>query len=332
MMLTQELGRRFMAIALGHVTREYPNKLDQVLTGPDDLASPRALHPIFFGSFDWHSAVHGHWLLARLYRRFPDGARAAKIRALLDEQFTAEKVAGEVAYLARPTARGFERPYGWAWALKLQAELLCHSSGEGQSWARALQPLADAFVKRFEDFLPLCTYPIRSGVHSSTSFALTLALDYANVARDGDFAELLRTKARDWHLNDTDANPFEPSQSDFLSPTLTEAALMRTVFAEGEFRAWFAKFLPRVPEFLLMPATVSDRSDGQIAHLDGLNLSRAWCWRMIADALPPSDPLVARVMTAVDTLIASALDHIAGDYMGEHWLASFALLALEPYG
>jgi len=328
--LTESLAAKFASVALGHVTREWPNKMDHTLTGPEDVIGPRAAHPIFYGSFDWHSAVHSHWLLARIYRRFPKGAEAANIRKMLDTQFTPENVAGEVAYLKRPSARGFERPYGWAWALMLQGELSRHQTEEGKRWAANLKPMADAFVQRFKDFLPLSTYPIRSGVHSSTSFALTLALDYANAVNDLAFAEMLEKKARGWHLGDKGANPFEPSQSDFLSPTLMEAALMRAVLG-ADFPKWFAAFLPKIPETLLTPATVSDRSDGQIAHLDGLNLSRAWCWKLITDDLPPSDPLAARVAPVIDTLLSSALDHIAGDYMGEHWLASFAALALDPY-
>jgi len=330
--LTPDLAAKFASVALGHVTREWPNKLDHVLEGPEDVKGPRDLHPIFYGSFDWHSAVHSHWLLARIYRRFPQGAQAANIKKLLGDQFTPEKVAGEVAYLARPSARGFERPYGWGWALMLQGELSRHESEEGKRWAANLKPMADAFVQRFKDFLPLATYPIRSGVHSSTSFALTLALDYANTVGDQKFANFLGMKAAEWHASDEAISVNEPSQSDFLSPTLMEAALIRSVFAEGEFRAWFAKFLPKIPEVLLTPATVTDRSDGQIAHLDGLNLSRAWCWRLIRDAMVPTNPAVAKIDPAIDTLLSSALDHIAGDYMGEHWLASFALLALDPYG
>jgi hypothetical protein len=275
--------------------------------------------------------VHGYWTLARVLRRFPDLPEADAIRSLFDEQFTDEKVAGEVAYLARPSARGFERPYGWAWALKLQSELLLHKNGDGERWSRSLQPFADAFVQRFKDFLPLATYPIRSGVHSSTSFALTLALNYAHAVHDAPFENFLAAKASEWHINDEGVTVNEPSQSDFLSPTLMEAALMRTVFAEGEFRAWFAKFLPKIPDVLLTPATVTDRSDGQIAHLDGLNLSRAWCWRLIRDAMVPTHPALPKIDEAIGTLLSSALGHIAGDYMGEHWLASFALLALDPY-
>jgi hypothetical protein len=334
LVLTKDIASRFAQVALGHVTREWPNKLDHVLNGPEDVLAPRALHPIFFGSFDWHSCVHGYWLLARLYRRFPDLPEAGAIRALLDNQFTREKVAGEVAYLARPSSRGFERPYGWAWALMLQGELLRHETGEGKRWAAALRPFADVFVKRFREFLPLATYPVRVGMHANTAFALVLALDYASASGDVHFEEVCTAKARGWYGNDASAGFGEPSQADFLSPSLIEAACMRAVLGD-QFGKWFARFLPRAkdgePATLFHPAAVSDRSDGQIAHLDGLNLSKAWCWRLILDGLGADDPLRSHAEAAIARLIESALGHVAGDYMGEHWLASFAALALDPY-
>ena len=332
--ITVVLAERFARIALGHVTREYPNKLDHVLTGPADVRSPRELHPIFFGSFDWHSCVHAHWLLARLYRRFPQLEAAGRIRALLDGQFTAAKVAAELAYLEPAAARGFERPYGWAWLLMLAGELHRHGSAEGRLWATRLAPLAEAFVRRFEAFLPLATYPIRAGVHSNTAFALLLARDYAAATEHAAFANLCAASARRWYGADRASPAWEPSQDEFLSPTLIEAALMSEVLGAREFAAWFAGFLPEaaraLPATLFTPATVSDRTDGKIAHLDGLNLSRAWCWRRIGAALPPDDALRGPLEAAIGTHLASALGHVAGDYMGEHWLASFALLALDP--
>jgi hypothetical protein len=332
--LTAERASRLARIALAHVTREYPNKLDHVLGGPDDLEGPRALHPIFFGSFDWHSCVHGHWLLARLYRRFPQSAVARQIRALLDGQFTLEKVAGELAYLRRPSARGFERPYGWAWALALSAELLRHASAEGRRWAEALAPLAAEIVRRFEDYLALANYPVRTGVHSNSAFALVLARDYADAARNAAFAALCAERACRWYRADKGCAAWEPSQEDFLSPALIEAVLMQDVLSPREFGEWFAAFLPDAargsPPQLFSPAAVSDRSDGKIAHLDGLNLSRAWCWSRIIRALPHADPLQDRVPRVIAEHLSSALDHLADDYMGAHWLASFALLALDP--
>ncbi|MGA7541344.1 MAG: DUF2891 domain-containing protein [Steroidobacteraceae bacterium] len=331
--LTAEIAARFAGIALGHLGREYPNKLDHVLAGPQDLKAPRALHPIFFGSFDWHSCVHGHWLLARLHRRFPALPAAPAIRAWLDAQFTSEKVQGELRYLEQPSTRGFERPYGWAWALALQAELLRHESAEGRRWAATLAPLAKEFVRRFEAYLPLATYPVRAGVHSNTAFALLLARDYAVAARNSGFAGVCAESALRWYRGDKGCPAWEPSQDDFLSPALIEAALMADVMPKEDFADWLAAFLPQAargePATLFTPATVSDRSDGKIAHLDGLNLSRAWCWRRIVCDLGPADPLRTRAQAAIDAHLTNALGHVAGDYMGEHWLATFALLALE---
>lgn len=326
--LTPEIAAGFARIALGHVSREYPHKLDQVLTADSDLSPPRVQHPIFHGSFDWHSCVHGYWLLAAVRRRFPDLAEAAHIDALFADAFTPEKVEVERAFLDAPQSRGFERPYGWAWMLKLQAEL---ESLDGP-WADRTAPLARAFADRFRNHLPLATYPVRTGVHSSTAFALALALDYARVAGDEGLEDLLKAKALSWHRGDRDCQAWEPSGEDFLSPALMEAECLRRVLPPMEFRAWFSAFLPRAaagdPASLFTPARVSDRSDGKIAHLDGLNLSRAWCWRNIAAALDAGDPVAEAARGAADRHLDASLPHVAGDYMGEHWLASFALLAL----
>jgi hypothetical protein len=326
--LTPEIASKFAQIALGHVTREYPNKLDHVLEGPADARGPRDLHPIFFGSFDWHSCVHGYWLLATLLRREPGIPEAAAIRALFDDAFTTQKVGGEVAYLARPSSRGFERPYGWGWLLKLQAELMAHDS----PWAATHQPLADVFVQRFKDFLPKASYPIRTGVHSSTAFAIALAQDYAAAAADRALTALFTETCRAWYLADRDAPAWEPSGDEFLSATLMEAECLRRLLPPAEFASWFAAFLPRAtqrqPASLFTPAIVSDRSDGKIAHLDGLNFSRAWCWRELAGSVPSGHPLRPVAEATAQKHMAASLPHVAGDYMGEHWLASFALLAL----
>lgn len=326
--LTPELASSFARIALGHVAREYPNKLDHVLAGPDDVRGPRDLHPIFFGSFDWHSCVHGYWLLASLLRLEPGIPEAPAIRALFDEAFTTAKVAAECAYLDIPASRGFERPYGWAWLLKLQAELMGHDA----PWAKTHAPLAEAFAQRFQDFLPKATYPVRTGVHSSTAFALALSADYARAIGDNALLALFATKARAWHLADRDAPAWEPNGDDFLSDTLMTAECLRRLLPRETFLAWLGDYLPQAaqqrPASLFTPATVSDRSDGKIAHLDGLNLSRAWCWREIAAALPPADPVRLVAEDVAGRHLAASLPHVAGDYMGEHWLASFALLAL----
>jgi hypothetical protein len=327
--LTPEIASSFARIALGHVTREYPVKMDHVIGGPEDVRGQRDLHPIFFGSFDWHSCVHSHWLLASLLRRAPGIAEAAAIRAHFDQAFTEDKVAAETAYVRRPSARGFVRPYGWGWLLKLQSELLTH---DDLRYARTLQPLAAAFADRFREFLPSADYPIRTGVHSSTSFAMALGQDYAVAAGDAPLTALFAEKARAWHLGDRDAPAWEPSGDDFLSATLTTAVCLRRLLPQEEFVPWVRDYLPHAaehrPATLFAPAAVSDRTDGKIAHLDGLNLSRAWCWREIAAALPADDPLAAAAGEAAERHLAASLPHVAGDYMGEHWLASFALLAL----
>ncbi len=322
--LTPALASAFARIALGHVAREYPNKLDHVLDGDADALGPRALHPIYFGSFDWHSCVHGYWTLATALRRHPEMPEAAAVHARLDAAFTAANVAGEVAYLDRPSSRGFERPYGWAWLLKLQAELERHDA----PWAATHRPLAGAFADRFKAFLPKAVYPIRTGVHSSTAFALHLALDWA----DADLRRQILGRAALWHTHDRDAQAWEPSLDDFLSPTLMTAALMAKVLDGAAFRDWFAAYLPRAaqrqPATLFDPARSPDRSDGKMAHLDGVNFSRAWCWREVAAALDPADPVRTVAEESARLHIAAALPHVAGDYMGEHWLATFALLAL----
>ena len=331
--LTEERAAVFARIALGHVEREYPNKLDHVLDGPADVAGPRALHPIFFGSFDWHSCVHGYWMLARLLGRFPGMAPAGDIRALFDRRLTPEAAAGELAYLARPASRGFERPYGWAWLLKLAAELR-ELDGPGEAaWGVIVAPLAEAVADRFSSFLPKATYPIRTGAHHNSAFALTLARDYAVATEHDELLGLLWEKAVDWYGRDRDCRPLEPDGDAFLSPALMEAECLRGLLPPGEWRPWFDAFLPDLaaarPEALFRPATVSDRTDGKIAHLDGLNLSRAWCWRGLAGALAPDDPRRLVLETAAENHIAAAIDAVQGHYMGEHWLASFAVLALE---
>ncbi|MDR5739864.1 MULTISPECIES: DUF2891 domain-containing protein [unclassified Caballeronia] len=331
--LDAALASKFARVALGHLTREYPNKLDHVMASAADVQSPRALHPIFYGSFDWHSCVHGYWLIARLYDRFPDLPEAASIRAVIDEHFTDANVAAEVAYLQRPASRGFERPYGWAWLLALAGQLRSMRSDDGARWARTLQPLADAFVDRFEDFLPKSTYPLRVGTHFNMAFALTLSLGYARTAGNAGFARLLEETAMRWFADDVACQAWEPAGDEFLSPSLMEAVLMRHVLPAERFAGWFDAFLPRLanrePATLFVPATVTDRSDGKLAHLDGLNLSRAWCQRTIARALPAGDARIAVLEAAAEAHLASGIAHVAGDYMGEHWLATFALLALE---
>jgi hypothetical protein len=326
--LDAQQASQMARIALGHVRQEYPHKLDHVLLGDEDLAPPRVLHPIFFGSFDWHSCVHGWWTLLTLHRLFPSMPEAGTIRDLADNSFTREKIATELAYLDRPLSRGFERPYGWAWLLSLHLEATLHE----ESWGRELQPLASAFANRLRDYLAILTYPIRVGTHFNTAFALVLSLEWAEKF-DPPLAALIRARALHWFGADRDCQAWEPGGDEFLSPALIEALCMSRT-QRADFPAWFAHFLPgvenRQPASLFEPAIVSDRSDGKIAHLDGLNLSRAWCWRSLAPLLPPTERTIAEA--AADEHLATAMPHLSGDYMGEHWLASFALLALLSPG
>lgn len=330
--LTPTLGAAFARVALSHVTKEYPTKLDHVLNKRADLKTPSQLHPVFYGSFDWHSCVHGYWLLATLLRFFPKMREAGKIEELFDGQLTSAKIRAEVSYLGQPLRATFERPYGWAWLLMLAAELSRHSSNKAERWSDALAPLAAAFSQRFLDFLLKATYPTRVGTHFNSAFAIALALEYAEVASNNRLRKALAKKAVAWYAGDADCQAWEPSGDDFLSSALMEAECMHRVLGATDFSSWLDRFLPRLairePATLFKPAIVSDRSDGKIAHLDGLNLSRAWCWRSIAAAWPASDPRRVVALEAADTHFAASFPHVTGDYMGAHWLATFALLAL----
>jgi hypothetical protein len=325
-MLDSATASRFTRIALGHVRKEYPHKLDHVLAGDEDALPPRVLHPIFYGSFDWHSCVHGWWTLLTLRRLFPDNAEAQAIAELADASFTSGKVAAELEYLDRPMSAGFERPYGWGWLLYLHLEASRHGD---RLWAINLEPLARAFAERLHVYLAKLTYPIRVGTHFNTAFALILALEWAEQF-DPLLAKGIRTWAAEKFASDRDCQAWEPGGDEFLSPALIEALCMARSLPAEQFASWFAAFLPRLgerrPETLFTPAFVSDRSDGKIAHLDGLNLSRAWCWRSIGRQLPERVRAIAEA--SAEEHLAAALPHVAGDYMGEHWLASFALLAM----
>ncbi|MGI4859287.1 MAG: DUF2891 domain-containing protein [Janthinobacterium lividum] len=334
--LTPETAVKFGNLALDHLTREYPNKLTHVLAGPGDARGPRELHPVFYGSYDWHSCVHGYWLVLRLLDRYPDFPPAARIVALVDAHFTQANIDGEMAYLTQAHNRGFERPYGWAWLLALAGQLETSTLPQAARWARTLAPMTEFFVAGFIAFLEKADYPLRVGTHFNTAFALSLALDFGRNTRHTGRAALvssIETAARRWHAADRDCQAWEPGGDEFLSPALMEAALMRRVLPAAEFLDWFGAFLPALaagrPQTLFAPALVADRSDGKIAHLDGLNLSRAWCQRDLAAALPPGDARRAVLLDAAARHLDAALPHVAGDYMGEHWLATFALLALE---
>ncbi len=325
----------FAGLALKGIGQEFPNKLDHVMNDAGEVRRPAALHPVFSGSFDWHSSVHGHWLLVRLLKLFPDLPEAVRIRGTLDAHLTAGNVRTEVDYLNQPNRASFERTYGWAWLLKLAEELRTWDDPDARRWSTALQPLADAFVARYLDFLPRQTYPIRRGVHPNTAFGIAFALDYARAAGRTDLEALLLERARTYFADDADyPAAWEPDGDDFFSRSLIEADLMHRVLDPAAFADWFHRFLPDLergePRSLLEPADVSDRTDPKIVHLDGLNLSRAWCMRGIAEALPDGDP-VRRVLLDSSVRHAEAtLPHIvSGHYEGEHWLASFAVYLLS---
>ncbi|HYH45406.1 MAG TPA: DUF2891 domain-containing protein [Thermoanaerobaculia bacterium] len=323
---------RFADLALTCVHREYPNKIAHVLQGDADVKPPRQLTPAFFGCYDWHSAVHGHWLLARLARTFPEAPFAAPARQALGRSLTAENITAEVAYLNGPGRVSFERPYGLAWLLQLGAELREWEDQEARRWAAALAPLEKAAAGRLREWLPKLSRPIRVGEHDQTAFAFGLVLDWAQTAGDRDLEQLLRSRITDFYGKDR-ACPlsYEPSGQDFLSPCLAEADLLRRVLAPADFAAWLSAFLPEIPKARnpatwLEPAVVTDPGDPKLAHLDGLNLSRAWMLEGIASGLPPADPRLPALREAARRHREAGLAAVTGaHYEGGHWLGSFAV-------
>ena len=309
--MTAELAAAFAAVALANVAREFPRHVSHLSSGPGEELDQRKLHPAFYGSYDWHSAVHMHWTLVRVLRLFP---QKKEIVALLDRHLAPPALAAELRYFESPAGRTFERPYGWAWLLELQAELLRLGNAR---WADAVQPLAAELARRMARFVNGAPYPIRAGTHGNTAFAGLLALDYARVAKDAALEDAIRMAARRWYGADRNAPlAYEPSLDEFLSPALIEAALMREILPGTEFAGWLKAFLPSGIEEL-KPPLVADRTDAKQSHLDGLGLSRAWCLAKLD------------YLDAAQRHLAAALPHVVGGhYVGEHWLASFAALAL----
>jgi len=332
--LTQAQASHFAALALKCVQKEYPNKPDHTINDGDDVRSPRAMHPAFYGCFDWHSTVHGHWMLVHLLRLFPNLPESKQIRKALDANLSEKNIAGEVAYLKQAQRASFERTYGWAWLLKLAEELHDWKDEDARRWSLNLQPLADAFVEKYLAFLPKQNYPIRTGVHPNTAFGLAFALDYARAIGDKKLEPLIVERSRNYFGKDVNYPAgWEPGGEDFFSPALMEADLMRRVMNKPEFARWFHRFLPGLasnqPKSLVQPAIVTDRTDPKLVHLDGLNLSRAWCMRSIAAALPRNDPARRVLAKSAIAHAQAALPYIAsGNYEGEHWLASFAVYLL----
>jgi hypothetical protein len=320
---------RFAALALACVHQEYPNKIAHVLNSAGDVKAPHELTPSFYGCYDWHSAVHGHWLLARLIRLFPDARFAADALAALETNLTPARIAGEVAYLNAKGRESFERPYGLAWLLQLAAELRETKTPAATRLSSALQPLEAAVVARLESWLPKLAYPIREGEHPQTAFAFGLILDYARTSNP-TLAALVVGKVREFHLDDRDCPiKYEPSGQDFLSPCIAEADLLRRVLPPAEFATWLSTFLPGIPSTessaWLPIGVVTDKTDGKLAHLDGLNLSRAWMLEGIASGLPAADPRVRALLAAARAHGASGLASVTGEhYQGGHWLGSFA--------
>jgi hypothetical protein len=329
---------RFAQLALDCVHKEYPNKIAHVLNSDADVTPPRALTPAFYGCYDWHSSVHGHWLLARLARLFPDTEFATAARAALARSLTPANIAAEVAYLRGPGRTSFERPYGLAWLLQLAAELRNWDDPQARQWAATLAPLEIESAQRVMAWLPKLQYPIRSGEHSQTAFAFGLMADWSQARGDVGMARLLEQRARAYYLQDRDcALRYEPSGEDFLSPCLAEADFMRRVLPAGEYSGWLAKFLPGIPRDgradWLTPGVVTDRSDPKLAHIDGLNLSRAWMLEGIASGLPERDKRRAALLAAARAHAEAALPAVTGEhYEGGHWLGTFAVYLTSRAG
>lgn len=337
--LDEATATRLANLALACVHREYPNKIAHVLDSDADALPPRKLTPAFYGCFDWHSAVHGHWMLARLARLFPQAPFAARARAALATSLTPDNIAGEVQYMQRKGRETFERPYGLAWLLQLAAELHEWQDPQAKQWAAALRPLEELVAARVKAWLPKLSHPIRTGEHSQTAFAFALFTDYARLVGDRELEELVRARGHAFHFDDRDCplTEYEPSGQDFLSPCLAVADLARRFMPPVRFAAWLGGFLPGLPleeraDWLPL-AVVTDPTDGKLAHLDGLNLSRAWMLEGIAAGLPPADPRVAALRAAAAVHRRDGLAAVTGEhYEGGHWLASFATYLVTGRG
>ena len=336
--LQADAAGRFAALALQCVHLEYPNKLSHTLRSDADARPPRELTPAFYGCYDWHSSVHGHWLLARLAHRFPAAPFAGAARAALEQSLTPANVAGELAYLQTPGRASFERPYGLAWLLALVTELRQWDDPDAKRWAAALAPLEAEAANRLRSWLPKLQYPIRVGEHSQTAFAFGLVHDWTQVAGDEALRTLLEQRATAFYGKDRGCPiAYEPSGEDFLSPCLAEADLMRRLLPPREYASWLGRFLPEIPRRAgsawLAPGIVTDRSDPKLAHIDGLNLSRAWMLQGIASGLPAGDRRIAALRSAATTHAEAALPAVTGEhYEGGHWLGTFAVYLTSAAG
>lgn len=328
--LTLQQANQLSALPLKCLQQEYPNKLSQLLADSTEIASPKKLHPAFYGCFDWHSSVHGHWSLVYLLKKFPNLHNRQEIIKKLHANLSAANIAAEVAYLSKPHEKSYERTYGWAWLLKLQQELDSYNEPFARQLAKNLQPLTDLLAQRYIEFLPKLNYPLRVGTHTNTAFGMALAWDYAVQAKNLPLQESIRANAL--RLFKADANcPFnwEPSGTDFLSPCMEEIGIMQRVMPPADFLKWLKAFAPKLfdRKFTWEPGKVSDRTDGHLVHLDGLNFSRAWNLYALAKAYPAA---LSHLKTIADAHVRFSLPAITdGNYEGEHWLASFALYAFD---
>ena len=323
----------YASVALENIGREFPAHISGTMTAPGDFPlRPRDRNPVFYGSLDWHSCVEMFWLLVRLLKSAPDDVPGEEIRDALNRRLTPEGLRTEADFMATPGGAAMERPYGWGWALALAAELEEWDDPDARRWAASLRPLSLALEGNFLRWLPRATYPLRTGVHTNGSFGISRALPYADRQPDGDLGRALRGAADRWFLADEDyPGAWEPSGQDFLSAALCEAELMARLLPRADFPGWLGRFLPGLadgrPRALFTPAVVTDSSDGYLAHLRGLNLSRAWCWRRLAETLPGGDARVAVCTQAAQVHAEASLEYVTGDdYMVEHWLAAYAVL------
>ena len=321
-------AEKIIVLPLHCLEQEYPNKLGQVLGADADLKTPKQLRPVFYGCFDWHSAVHGYWSIVELMKRFPELDQKHNIRQRLNALITSENVMVELAFFDDPNNRTFERTYGWAWLFQLHGALATWDDEDAQRWAKTLEPLAKILMERYETYLPKLNYPIRTGTHDNTAYGLSLSLEYARLMKETAFEKLLTNTANRLYAKDSQCNlAFEPSGHDFLSPCLEEARLMSKILDERAFRSWLSSFLPAIfkSDFQLEVGLVSDRTDGHLVHLDGLNFSRTACLTDLAKKLPELSHLTTIGKQHFDASFGNITND---DYMGSHWLGTFALYAL----
>ncbi|RKQ68873.1 DUF2891 family protein [Litorimonas taeanensis] len=336
--ISSELATQFSTLALDCVQREFPNKISRTTDTAEEIGRPQDIFPVFYGCFDWHSAVHGHWLLIRLIRMAPDGAWKDEARAKLEENFSVENIDGEIANFARPARGAWERPYGLAWFLQLTAELREWDDPQGKVWLERLEPLEADIAQSLNEWLPKLAYPVRLGTHNQSAFAFGLMWDWAETAKDDDMLALLKERSLAFHQSDVNCPlAYEPSGEDFLSPCLMEADLMRRVLSQDAFSKWLSDFMPSIPvdgsDDWLAPGIVKDASDGKLVHLDGVNLSRAWNLYNLASVLPETDPRRASLIASAQLHERVGIAAISDEhYSGSHWLASFATYLVTARG